>query len=61
MKTSNGKIVEATENEMYTQYLKAGYDDVMGFPDFLYRCKELGTSITDREDARLVREPPEED
>lgn len=46
MKVCDGKIVEATENELFSQYLKAGYDDVISFQDYLYRCKELGTIIT---------------
>lgn len=49
MKVKNGKIVEATEDELFTNYLKRGLDDVMSFPEYLKRCKELGTKVIEEE------------
>lgn len=45
MKTIDGKIVEATENELYEIYLKKEYDEVMDFNEFLFQCKLLGTKV----------------
>lgn len=45
MKIENGKIVEATENEMFSIYLDRGFDNVMDFHEFLYRIKKAGCVI----------------
>lgn len=45
MKIRDGKIVEATENELFDVYLKKGLDDIMPFDFFMMRCKKLGTEI----------------
>ena len=47
MTVKNGKIVEATENEMFAYYLKQGWDDIFPFPEYLEKCKEHGTKIID--------------
>lgn len=47
MKVENGKIIEATERELFEQYLKRGYDEIFSFPYYLERCKGLGTKIID--------------
>ena len=39
MKIEDGKIVEATENELFDYYLTRGWDDIMSFPEFLERMK----------------------
>ena len=46
MKIVDGKIAEATRDEMFDYYLTRGFDDVMSFAEFLRRCKENGTKIT---------------
>ena len=46
MTVKNGKIVRATELELFKHYLKAGFDDLMSFTDYIRRCVELGTEIT---------------
>ena len=33
MKIHNNKIVEATEDELFSIYLDKGYDDIMSFTD----------------------------
>ena len=45
MKVENNKIVEATESELFSVYLKEGYDDIMSFPDYLYSMRRLGVVI----------------
>lgn len=41
----NGKIVIATEDELFGNYLKAGWDDIMSFPDYKRKCIALGTKV----------------
>lgn len=45
MTIKNGKIAKATEDELFSVYLKRGFDDVMSFTDYKQRCVELGTEI----------------
>lgn len=45
MKIENGKIVEATENELFEYYLARGYDDIMMFSDFLWSIRKAGVKI----------------
>lgn len=45
MKTKNGKIVEATEGELFGFYLDRGYDDCMDFHEYKARMKEAGCEI----------------
>ena len=45
MKTYEGKIIEATEDELYNKYLKEEYYTIMSFPQFLDNCKRGGTKI----------------
>lgn len=47
MTVKNGKIVKATEGELFEYYLKRGFDDIMSFTDYINRCIELGTQIID--------------
>lgn len=35
MKIVDGKIVEATENELFNYWLEREYDDIMSFPQFI--------------------------
>ena len=49
MKIENGKIVEATESELYDYYLTREWFEVYSFPHYKRLCKELGTKIVDKE------------
>ena len=49
MKTVNGKIVEATENEMFKIYLERGWDDVMPFSEFVFICEQNGTMVVSKQ------------
>ena len=40
MKCINGKIVEASENELYRIYLDRGWDDVLSFVEFAALCEQ---------------------
>ena len=51
MKVKNGKIVEATEAELFGQYLNRGFDDIMPFPVYKERCVALGTKVIDEDGA----------
>ena len=41
----DGKIVKATEEELYSHYLRRGFDDIMSFSEYMNRCSELGAEI----------------
>ena len=45
MKVENGKIVQATESELFLTYLRREYDDIMSFPEYKRRCIEQGTEV----------------
>ena len=47
---ADGKIAEATRDEMFDYYLSREFDDVMSFAEFLRRCEENGTKITDKKE-----------
>ena len=49
MKIKNGKIVEATESELFDYYLSRGFDDFMSFTFYMKRCEDLGTVIIGKE------------
>lgn len=50
MKIKDGKIVEATESELFDYYLSRGFDDFMSFAFYMKRCEDLGTVITEKEE-----------
>lgn len=45
MVVNNGKIVEASEEELYSFWLHH-YSDIFDFDFFVKRCEELGTTVT---------------
>ena len=49
MKIKNGKIVEATELELYDYYLTREWFEVYSFPHYKRLCKEFGMKIVDEE------------
>ena len=40
-----GKIVEATDAELYEYWLESGWCDVYSYTDYKNRVKELGTRV----------------
>lgn len=52
MKIKNGKIVQATESELFDHYLKSGFDEIMSFIDYKRKCETLGTKIVGENDAK---------
>ena len=50
MKIVNGKIAEATRDEMFDYYLTRDWDAVMPFEMFLRECERNGTKITDKKE-----------
>ena len=51
MKVTFGKIIEATEDELFSVWLKCGWCEIMSFYEYKYRCEYLGTTILDSEEA----------
>lgn len=45
MKMENGKIIEITEDELFSLYLKRGFDDIMSFPDYVEKFKAAGCCV----------------
>ena len=45
MKVEYGKIVEATDIELFRYWLKSGWCDVYSYTDYKNRVKELGTKV----------------
>lgn len=49
MREKDGKIIQATEEELFAIYLERGYDDLFSFDFYKRRCVELGTKIIERD------------
>lgn len=47
MKTENGKIIEATRNELYHMWITGDWDEFVSFPDFLFYLVQAGVKITE--------------
>ena len=45
MKIHNNEIVEATESELFVDYLENGLDEWISFPDYMQKCEESGAKI----------------
>lgn len=45
MEVKNGKIVEATDIELYEYWLESGWCDVYSYTEYKSRVKELGTRV----------------
>ena len=50
MKIVDGKIAEATRDEMFDYFLTRDWDTVMSFAEFLRSCEENGTKILDKKE-----------
>lgn len=49
MKIENNKIIEATENELFSLYLKSNWSDFIDFYEYMRRMEKTGVKITDKE------------
>ena len=45
MKIENNKIIEISEIELYSLWLKRGYDDIMSFTDYKEQFKRVGCKV----------------
>ena len=50
MRIFDGIIAEATEAEMFDYYLTRDWDTVMPFREWMRRCEEQGTKVTDKKE-----------
>ena len=55
MTIENGKIVEATDSELFSYWLKSDWCEIMSYPDYKWRLKDLGCVILESEDNDLIR------
>ena len=46
MKVESGKIIEITENELFSLYLDRGMDDIMDFHEYKNRMMKAGCVVT---------------
>lgn len=47
MKIENGKIVSATENELFDLYMRREMDDIMDFNEYKRQMKNAGCALVD--------------
>ena len=45
MQIVDNHIVSATENELFSEYLRRGFDDCMDFHEYVNRMIDLGVEI----------------
>jgi hypothetical protein len=45
MRIVDGKIIEATEDELFSYWLSRGYDDIMSFPQFIMAMINNGVIV----------------
>ena len=45
MKIEEGKIVEVTDAELFSLYLKRGMDDIMDFHEYRRRMENAGCTV----------------
>ena len=45
MEIKNGKIIKATEAELFKYYIEREYEDILSFPDYLGKMKNVGVEI----------------
>jgi hypothetical protein len=50
MTIMDGKIAMATESELYSMYLRKGFDDLFPFDEYKRRCIANGTKIIEERD-----------
>ena len=50
MKTENGKIIEATREELYHMWLTDDWDEFCSFPDFLYLMEQAGVTVRENDE-----------
>lgn len=48
MKIENGKIKEATESELLSEWHKMGWDELFGFKEYLLKMECLGVKIVEQ-------------
>ncbi len=52
MKHAGGKIVEATESELFRIYVERGWGEVLDYREFRALCEQRGTKIIKEEEKR---------
>lgn len=50
MRTENGKIIEATRDELYHKWLVDDWAEFVSFPDYLESLRRCGVTITEESD-----------
>lgn len=50
MIVENGKIIEATRDELYHQYITENWDNCMPFEEYLWRKKQAGVTVRESDE-----------
>lgn len=50
MKTENGKIIEATRDELYHMWLTGDWDEFMPFEEYIYHMEKDGVTVKEKSD-----------
>ena len=45
MKIENGKIIEATRDELYSRWLRQKLENIMTFPEYLEQMRRSGCKV----------------
>lgn len=45
MTVKNGKIVEATDRELWEYWMRSGMSDIMSYTLYKHMCLKLGTTL----------------
>lgn len=53
MKIENGKIIEATEGELFRKYIEEDWDDCMPFAEYKHRMEKAGCKVKDENSESL--------
>ena len=55
MTVKDGKIVRATENELFSEYLRRGFDDLLSFNEYKERMVASGVVVVEKTEDIIIR------
>lgn len=50
MKTENGKIIEATRDELYHMWITGDWDEFMPFEEYIYHMEQSGVTVRENDE-----------
>ena len=55
MTVKDGKITQATENELFSEYLRRGFDDLLSFNEYKERMVASGVVVVEKTEDIIIR------